>query len=141
MKKIYIFFIIVIAILCTFWYIIYVNKNSMSLIKSNNTYYESFKDKEINGIELATIINRIYNQNSQNNIKKNDNGLFIDDNEKSLNLEISFKEAENVIHYEKIYENGTSKFVELYSNVKFKCDKIEYHEKSKYVKYIHFTEI
>lgn len=141
MKKIYIFFIIVIAILCTFWYIIYVNKNSMSLMKSNNTYYESFKDKEINGIELATIINRIYNQNSQNNIKKNDNGLFIDDNEKSLNLEISFKEAENVIHYEKIYENGTSKFVELYSNVKFKCDKIEYHEKSKYVKYIHFTEI
>lgn len=141
MKKISIFFVIVIAILSGVWYLYSVNKISVNEKIANNSYYEKYLNKEVSGTEIATIINKIENNNNKNHVEKDNNGLFVDNKENSIIMTFTFKDTDSVIHFEKIFENGTDKFIELYSASKFKCDKIEYHDSSKKVKSIHFAEI
>ena len=42
---------------------------------------------------------------------------------------------------EAFYNTGMDDFKEIYRNVKFKCTKIEYHEKTKKIKYMLFEQI
>lgn len=141
MKKLYIFFIIVIVILCAFCYHYYNNKVAYSEKKSINSYYEEFKKNEVNGAEIATLINKIENDNLSNEVQKDSNGLYLDNGTNSVTVELKFKDSDSTIHGEKIFNGGTDKFISLYSNNKFKCDNIEYHDKTKTVRYLHFTEI
>lgn len=140
MKKTYWVFIVAIAIICFVCYLLYSKKNELNTKQGINRLYEKYYETEVNGIDLATLINKAYDQNVLNRVEKNDSDLFISNDTNSINIELSFKDSDKVYHFEKIYINGTEKFVELYSNVSFKCDKVDYHDKTKIVKYLHFTE-
>ena len=56
-------------------------------------------------------------------------------------VEIKFKDSDNIFRIEQIYNNGIQKFINLYSNLNFKCTKIEYHKKTNLISYMYFEEV
>ena len=141
MKKIVIFIICVIIILTVFAYIYYNYKWKKNDIDSNNMIYKMAYEKELNGNNLATIINKALDTNEKNKIEKDDNGFYIENNENSIKIEIKFKQSEHVFQMEMIYLNDISEFIRLYGQAIFKCIKIEYHNKTNLVKYLYFQEV
>ena len=141
MKKIVIFIICVIIILTVFAYIYYNYKWKKNDIDSNNMIYKMAYEKELNGNNLATIINKALDTNEKNKIEKDDNGFYIENNENSIKIEIKFKQSEHVFQMEMIYLNDISEFIRLYGQAIFKCVKIEYHNKTNLVKYLYFQEV
>ena len=141
MKKIIIFFVIVIAILGTIWYIINQKKIETRTIKEANEKYEIAKEREITGVELASIINKAIDNNEKNAVQKDSNGIYIDNEINSINIQIKFIESEETINMERIFAKGTKQFLQYYSYQNFKCNKIEYHKSTKLVKALYMEEI
>ena len=141
MKKITVFFVIVIAILGFIWYIYEENKISINEKISYNNYYESLSNKEILGSEFASILNKAINDNENNEVKKDEKGLYIDNGVNSIKIDVKFKDYDKVIQFEKLSKKDVSEFIDLYGLAKFKLTKIDYHKKGKKVKYLYFEEV
>ena len=141
MKKIAIFIVCVIIIITIFTYIFYNYKIKKSDIDTNNMIYNMAYEKELSGNKLATLINKALDSNEKNFIKKDDKGFFIENDENSIKIEIKFKQSDHIFQMESIYLNKVSEFIRLYGQAIFKCTKIEYHSKTKLVKYLYFQEV
>lgn len=141
MKKIAIFFTIIIIIICGVSYI-YINyKAEYNISKKENLEFERYSNKEIYGTELATIINKAIDNNKKNNIEKNSKGVYKNNDENSINIEIKMTDDDSTYNMEKIYNGGIQKFINYYNNIQFKCIKIDYHKSTKKVKYMLFEQI
>ena len=106
-----------------------------------NIEFEQYMNKELYGTQLGTIINKAIDKNIKNKIAKDDKNLFIQNEENSIQIEIYMTDTEQIYKMETVYNAGTQRFIQYYGNIKFKCSKIEYHEKTKRVKYILFEQI
>lgn len=141
MKKILIFLVVLIIIIA----IVIVNyssyKTQHNMIISENAEFEEYKGKELNGLNIATIINKAIDKNTKNRIEKDEKGIFIPNDNNSIEIEIYIKDNETTYKMETFYNAGTEKFVEYYGSIKFKCSNIEYHEKTGRIKYILFEQI
>ena len=121
---------------------LYINyKVEAQNILNNNKEYVELYNKEIEGNEQATLINKIENKNENNLVARDENGLFIENDTNSIIINIKFKQSDSIFRGEKISRNGITNFVNLYSAAKFKCTNVEYHKNSKYIKSIFFEEI
>ena len=140
MKKICIFLAIVLIIVAIvgFKYISY--KNEYNIIQNENAEFEEYKDKEVYGLNVGTMINKAVDKNTKNKIEKDDNGNFIQNDSNSIEIEIYMTDNETTYKMETIYNSGTEQFVQYYGNIKFKCSKIEYHEKTGKIKYLLFEQ-
>ena len=141
MKKFLILFVIVIVIVS----IIAVRYSSYKVehdtIMQENAEFEQYKDKEIYGLDLATIINKVMDKNIKNEISKDDKGMFIENDTNSIKMEIYMTDNEQTYRAETFYNNGIEQFMEYYRDIKFKCSKIEYHENTNKIKYLYFEQI
>ena len=141
MKKLVLFFILICCgILSYFMAFNSFQKHERETLKINNEY-TYYLNKEIFGTELATIINKVVNYNNMYDIPKDDNDNYIMDDINSLTMEIYIIDSETVYSAERIYALGTERFVTNFDTAKFKCTKIEYHEKNNKVKYLYFEQI
>ena len=140
MKKIVIFLAIVLICVAIvgFKYISY--KNEYSIIQNENAEFEEYKDKELYGLDIGTIINKAVDKNTKNKIEKDENGNFIQNDSNSIEIEIYMTDNETTYKMETIYNAGTEQFVQYYGNIKFKCSKIEYHENTGKIKYVLFEQ-
>lgn len=77
----------------------------------------------------------------KNKIEKDESGMFIQNDSNSIEIEIYIQDNETTYKMETFYDAGTEQFVQYYGDIKFKCSKIEYHEKTKNVKCIMFEQI
>ena len=70
MKKILLFAIIIISIVAIvgFRYVAY--KNAYNSIQKENREYEQYQNKDLNGLDVATVINKAMDRNTRNNIPK-----------------------------------------------------------------------
>ena len=141
MKKIFVFLIIVVIIVCIILFQYNSYKRDKNAIISENSEFEQYINKEIYGIDLATIINKSIDKNEKNKVKKEKDGLFIENDENSIKVEIYIKENETTYKMEQIYKQGTEQFVQFFINEKFKCSKVEYHSKTNRIKYMLFEQI
>lgn len=141
MKKYVILIIIIIIALTSISYLFIWNKNENAQIIENNKIYKEMYNKEITGNELASIINKTLDSNEKNKVEKDNNGYYIDNNENSIIIEIKFKDSDEIFKFEQISKNGIENFIKIYSNFHFKCTKIEYNTKTKFIKYLLFEEI
>lgn len=141
MKKMIVFLVIVVAIVAGFSYV-YINyKAEYNLAMKTNKKFEDYLNKEVYGSDLATLINNAVDSNEKNKVQKNNKGIYIDNNTNSINIEIKMKDDDSTIYkMEKIYNGGISNFINYYSNIKFKCTKIEYHNSTHRVKYMLFEQ-
>ncbi len=141
MKKYIILLIIVIIAVCSISYLYLNYVNGANNVQASNKEYTSLYNESINGATLATNINKIIDKNTKNNVQKDENGYFIDNGTNSIIVQIKFKDSDNIFRIEQIYNNGISKFINLYSNLNFKCTNIKYHSKTNLVSYMYFEEV
>lgn len=141
MKKVIILLITIVIIVCivAFQYNSY--KRNQNSISSENAEFEQYTTNEIYGIDLATIINKSVDKNEKNKITKDENGFFTQNEENSIEVEIYIKENDTTYKMEQIYKQGTEQFVQFFINEKFKCSKVEYHQKTNKIKYMLFEQI
>lgn len=142
MKKIAIFFLIIIIIIVGISYMYLNYKANYNQAKRENMQFESYYNQEIYGSDLATIINKAVDNNETNEIEKDNKGKYINNDNNSINIDIKMLDDDGTIYnMEKIYNGGTTAFVQYYGQIKFKCTKIDYHQKTNKVKYMLFEQI
>lgn len=122
-------------------YLYFEHKTNAREIANQNKPYEEIYKKEINCNELATIINRAMNSNNNNKVEKDSKGVCIDNEANSINIDVKFLQSDQAYPIEPIYEASISEFIRMYNNSKFKCTNIEYHKKTKLVRYMYFEQI
>lgn len=142
MKKIILILLAIVIIIVSIIGIKYYSyMTERSILIKENAEFEQFKDKEIYGIDLATLINKTIDKNERSKIAKDENGNFISNNQNSIQIEIYIVDNEKTYKMESFYNVGIEKFIQYYGNIKFKCSKIEYHEKTGRIKYILFEQV
>lgn len=141
MKKIALFFLIIVIIVVGISYMYLNYKSNYNTAKRENQKFESYYNQEIEGAELATIINRAVNENNINEIQKDNKGKYIDNDNNSINIDIKMLDNDETYNMETLYNGGIDKFVQYYSKIKFKCTDIKYHKFTNKVKYMLFEQI
>lgn len=141
MKKIAIFLLIIIGIVSTISYLYLNSINNQRIAQKENIKFEIYKDEEITGAEVTTLINKAINSNQQNEIEKDKKGRYRDNETNSINIDIKFIDDDVTYNIEKIYNNGMDKFLTYYRDIKFKCVDVQYHDKTQKIKYMLFEQI
>ena len=141
MKKVIMFVAIIVIIIVTlvgYRYISY--KNHYKEIQKENSDFDKYKDQEVYGLDVASLINMAIDKNTKNKIEKDDNGNFITNEENSIEIEIYMTDNDTTYKMESISNSGIEQFLQYYKDIKFKCSKIEYHKNTGRVKYILFEQ-
>lgn len=141
MKKIAIFLLIIISIVSTISYLYLNSISNQRIAQKENIKFEIYKDEEITGAEVTTLINKAINSNQQNEVEKEKKGRYIDNETNSINIDIKFIDDDVTYNIEKIYNNGMDKFLTYYRDIKFKCVDVQYHDKTQKIKYMLFEQI
>lgn len=141
MKKIAIFFFIIVIIIAgiTYWYYNY--KIDYFEAKRENKQFESYEGQEVYGTDIATLINKAIDNNESNKVEKDTKGRYIDNNENSIKMDIKMTDNDETYPMEILFNGGMERFVQYYSQIKFKCTKIEYHTSTNKIKYVLFEQI
>ena len=141
MKKVTIFFFIIIANLSTILYIYLNYINNYRIAQKENIKFEIYKDENIEGSQLTTLINKAVDSNIQNEVETDKTGKYIDNEENSINIDVKFIDDDITYNIEKIYNGGMSTFLAFYGDIIFKCKDVQYHDKTHKVKYMLFEQI
>ena len=144
MKKIIIFFVIILICVITIGLRFYSYKAEQEVLAAENQEFEQYANKEIYGIDLGSIINKAVDKNTKNNIQKDENNIYIQNDTNSIEIEVAMKETDTTYktaRMEQIYNKGTELFIQLFIDIKFKCSKVEYHDSTGKIKYMLFEQI
>lgn len=130
-KGIIILIICVIVIIAPFIILISRYQEERSEVRKFNLEFEQYKQQETYGTNIASLINYAINNNEKYNIKKDENGKYIDDNKYCMRLEVKMLSSENeykTITYdmETISSLGVDRFVKNFNLLDFKCNDIIY---------------
>lgn len=141
MKKFILVICIAIVIIASFSYVyysyVYTEKSKML----DRKIFESYLKKEIYGTQVASIINKVIDLNEQNNIPKGTNGIYLNDDRNSIELEVLFIDNDKVYNGCEIYNGGINTFVQYYGQIKFRCNEILYHTMTGNISKIVFSQI
>lgn len=141
MKKIAIFFLILIIIIVGISYLYLNYKANYYETQKQNKQFESYNQQEVYGAELTTIINKAVDNNEKNELEKDQKGNYIENNENSIQIEIKMLDNDKTYSMETIYGGGMDKFIQYYKQIQFKCTQLKYHETTNKVKYMLFEQI
>ena len=141
MKKVAIFFIIIILIICAIFAMYISYKANYNTSRKANLSFERYLNEEVYGSELATVINRAIDKNEKNEVEKNNKGIYQNNDKNSINIEIKMLDDDTIYQMETFYRGGIQNFINYYSNIKFKCVDIKYHSSTNQVKYMLFEQI
>lgn len=131
-------FFIIICIIC----VIIINwQSEKEEIQRYNKQYEDYLSKEIYGTDVASLINKAIDQNEKNNIEKDEKGYYITNGENSIKIDLKMTTIDRTYPMEEIYNNQTTKFVENFNLVKFKCSLVEYHKNTGIISKLVFEEL
>ena len=121
-KTIIIFSIIFCSILLIVCVSLTQNNKNLIEIKNENAEYEKYRNKEIFGTEVASVINKAVNENIKNEVMQDEKGFYIANETNSINVEIKLINEEKLQTYkmETIQKVGTSGFVKNFNLILFK---------------------
>ena len=136
------YFITYIIIIVAIFYTKYMDyKAKIRDLKEYNLQYEVYLNKKIYGNEITTLINRAVDNNEKNKVQKNEKGLYIENNQNSIKIQVKIidLEKEKVYDMESFYNGGMENFAYLYNEILFECVKIEYNSVGR-VNYMLFVQ-
>ena len=136
--KIYIIAILILSTIAISSVLVAYNEYKYNIkdLENYNNEFTKYKDTEIAGTEIATILNKAVNYNEQNNIKKDEQGMYIENDENSIKIDIYIKDNDTTYSMEKIYNMGVEKFINSFSLETFKLTETQFHSKTNKIKYI-----
>ena len=137
-------FILIFTILIVIMIIIFVNiqniqKNKQKIL-NYNLEFEYYCKEEILGTDITTLINKAINENEKNDIKKDEKGYYLENEENSIKVFIKMKAAENIYPMENFYKVGIDDFTKYFGSVRFKNTDVKYHQKTGKISEIYFEE-
>ena len=142
MKKTIIIIVCIVIVILSIFGNKYLNyKDEKRQINEENLEYETYLNKEVSGRDLTTAVNRAVDNNEKNKVSKDEKGFYIGNDINSVIIEIKISDNDTTYKMEQIYKQGVEQFVQFFLNDKFKSSKVEYHEKTKRIKYILFEQI
>lgn len=141
MKKIAIFFIVILAIVSTVSYIYLSEQAKYREAQKENAKFDIKEGQEVNGQELATLINLVIDTNRRNEVLLDDNGYYIDNEKNSINLDITFTDVDVTYNASRIEQAGITNFVQNYRGIIFKCNKVQYHKSTGKLQLVGFEQI
>ena len=142
MKKTMLVLAMIITIMIAIISYIYLRyQTNLEKAKIQNASFESYYEEEILGTDLATVINKAIDNNEKNEVEKDKNNMYIENESNSINIDIKFIDDDKVHRMEELHNAQISSFVGLYNQIKFKCTDIKYHSQTHNVKYMLFEQI
>lgn len=119
------------------------NKENLMAIQKENAEYEKYKEGQVFGTQVASLINKATNENLKNEVKQDEKGFFIENETNSVKIEIKLQNEKELKTYqmETIQKVGTDGFIKNFNLILFKCINIEYHEQTKRVSKVVFEQI
>lgn len=119
------------------------NKENLITIQKENAEYEKYKEGQVFGTQVASLINKAINENLKNEVKQDEKGFFIENETNSVKIEIKLQNEKELKTYqmETIQKVGTDGFIKNFNLILFKCTNIEYHEQTKRVSKVVFEQI
>lgn len=141
MKKQFIILIIILLIIVAVVGLYFYNLNRLNLLaEDHNKTYQQIENQDILGTTLISIINKAIDDNEKNEVTKE--SIYYQDNEQnSIKITIQFKELDHTVQMEDIAAQTTENFIQFFATATFRCTKIEYHEKTNFVKSLYFEQI
>lgn len=120
----------------------YYNIRKINIIANQiNKEYETYAKDTILGSSLMTLINKAINQNEKQELPKDKQNRYIENEENSIRIEIKFLESDKIYDMEAIASLGSEQFIKNYNSMQFQCTKKEYHTKTKQIKYMLFEQL
>lgn len=132
MKKILIL-ILTIAVVAVVFFVLNYKEYEINQIdlKNFNLTYEEYNKENLNGLDITTIMNQATSNNEKYKIPKDENGLYILDDEYSIEIYITMIINEETYKMERFSSpDMNSNFIRLFGEVGFKCTDITYHQKT-----------
>ena len=135
--------IVIIIVLILVVVVIKISNNNKQIndISSYNAGYEQYKDKTLYGADVLTIINKAIENNKINNIEKNEEGYYIENETNSMKVEIKLlsTDEKGEVHelqypMEVLEKAGLDTFIASFSVTTFECTSIEYNSLGKVCK-------
>ena len=142
-NRILIILLIFFIVLVISGYAVYNYRTSVIESQKINNEYPKYYNIQVLGNELITIINKTIDINEKYGTEKNEDGQYIENDTSSIKLYIEFRYKEDYkkVTMEDISKSGIENFMKVYGAASFKCTELTYHEKSKNIKSVTFTEI
>lgn len=140
-KPIIIISVLAICIVISITYAYSLYKNDINQVQKFNNQFSKYIDQEFYGVELATIINLAIDNNEKYNIKKDSSGKYITDELYSVRVDVYMTDTEKTYSMETLNSGEISNLVNNYSNIQFKCTKVEYHKSNKRISYLYIEQI
>ena len=121
------------------------NSKTNRVVKQENREYEQYLDSEIYGTDVITLINRAISSNENNQIEKDEKGLYLPDSQNSVMIELVMitneeKRKTTTYRMETISKVGTAEFIKNFNTAKFKCTKKDYHKSTGKIAYIELSQ-
>lgn len=141
MKKTLIFMVIIIVIVSSIFVAYSYYQANLRQLKQDNSKFDYCYNTEISGTELATLINKAVDNNETNEVKKDENNKYIENDQNSIKIQIHMLDNDTMYDMESIYNGDIIKFVEYYGSINFKCSKVEYHSQTKKIQSLYFEQV
>ncbi len=131
MKKILIIIIFFMIIISIFFVVNYKNYQlKQKQVSEFNSDYEYYKKDDLNGLDITTLINKAISNNEKFAVPKDENGLYILDDENSIEIYITMIINNTTYRMEKINQLDINAFIRYFGEIGFKCTDVQYHKKS-----------
>lgn len=140
-KTIIIISVIAICIVMSITYAYSLYKDDINQIQKFNNQFSQYINQEFFGTELATIINLAIDNNEKYNIAKDTSGKYIPDDLYSVRIDVYMTDTQKTYSMETLNAGEISNLVNNYSNIQFKCTKVEYHKSNKRISYLYIEQI
>lgn len=118
-------------------------KTKREIIRENSEYTQ-YEKANIKINDLITLMNKAIDTNRKNNIETDEKGEFLENDTNSIKVYLEIESRGSVIPMEALLLSDVStidKVEKLFSDMFFKCNQIEYHEKTGRIKKIVFKAI
>lgn len=90
MKKLFAVIFLILVVVSAVFVIKFKNyEKQKQEVSKFNARYEEYNKENLNGLDITTIINKAVNNNEKYNISKDENGLYINDNENCIKIYIT----------------------------------------------------
>lgn len=131
MKKSLVLVIIILVAISAFFAIKY-KEHEINQIDLNNfnLLYEKYNKDNLNGLDITTVMNQATSNNEKYGIEKDNNGLYILDDEYSVEIYITMIINNTTYKMETFNQSRMSEFIRYFGEVGFKCTEITYHQKT-----------
>lgn len=131
MKKILIILLIIMAIISIMIVIRYKDfEKQQREVSKFNLDYEYYNRNDLNGLDITTLINKAISNNEKYTIPKDEQGLYVLDDEYSIEIYVTMVIDKPAYRMESFEKADINTFVRYFGEIGFKCTDVTYHKKT-----------